>query len=258
MSEDLFELNRHLVLKLFSGESMNDKVTYTDFLKICTGLRIFPDLLSSREIRKLASSIHETTTNQDLIIKLSILQIERIFKLIAHSCFLETKLASDKYQLFFKHIKTPCYIRYGIDFLTCETPAHKKSYSIESKLQRKTSDNFFTRSIKNAFMAATPRVTGTYHSFRETDVTTKPSPRMPNFSYIEHTSKPSMSFNCMNIGKIKECFSKFKTSSESLSKPQRISALKVVKIRKNLEKKRKALRKHFNLWKDIFLYYNLN
>jgi hypothetical protein len=107
---DLVDINRLQFQKIFEAHQQKGSLTYTDSLKICSSLKIFPDLLTSQEIRKTFLTL---SSNENGVEKLNFLQFESFMKILAKLAFKHCKNTSSDYGLLITHIKDYSQKRYG-------------------------------------------------------------------------------------------------------------------------------------------------
>ncbi|OMJ78977.1 hypothetical protein SteCoe_21104 [Stentor coeruleus] len=107
---DLVDINRLQFQKIFEAHQQKGSLTYTDSLKICSSLKIFPDLLASQEIRKTFLTISNNESGVEI---LNFLQFESFMKILAKLAFKHCKKISDDYGLLITHIKEYSQKRYG-------------------------------------------------------------------------------------------------------------------------------------------------
>ncbi|OMJ90234.1 hypothetical protein SteCoe_7435 [Stentor coeruleus] len=107
---DLVDINRLQFQKIFDVHQQKGSIAYTDSLKICSSLKIFPDLLTSQEIRKTFLTL---STNESSVEKLNFLQFESFIKILAKLAFKQCKQTSNDYGLLITHIKEYSQKRYG-------------------------------------------------------------------------------------------------------------------------------------------------
>ncbi|CAG9314265.1 unnamed protein product [Blepharisma stoltei] len=113
----LIDTNRGSLRSIFSKHSTshdNPVITYNELFKFCTAVRIFPDLLSSFEIKRLVMKSSNSHGNSDKRIELSYLQFEKLLKSIANHCFTSGS-DGEKLKLLFAHIKNSCKLNYHVD-----------------------------------------------------------------------------------------------------------------------------------------------
>ena len=124
MSE-LFELNRSQFLKIFETHQFKGLVSFTDMLKICSSLKIFPDLLDSQDIQKIFSSVSGGSSH-----KMTYLEFESFLKTIAFKLFGRPADSVDYLEIFLVHIKNFVLKSYGTHIKTCKK---RRSESIREK-----------------------------------------------------------------------------------------------------------------------------
>ncbi|CAG9310307.1 unnamed protein product [Blepharisma stoltei] len=128
---DLFELNRPQLQKIFDAHQNEGTLSFTDILKLCSSARIFPDLLTSQNLRKLAAHASKTPGSEPSS-KLTFPQFEKLLKIIAQQCFHTCKGTSDQYRQILNHMKNSCFIRYKVE-LDVNSPEKKTSKSVNER-----------------------------------------------------------------------------------------------------------------------------
>jgi len=89
---NLVDTNRLEFHKIFEAHQQKNTITYTDALKICSTLKIFPDLLTSQEVRKIFVTL---TSNESAAEKMTFLQFESFIKILAKQAFRMNKKRSE-------------------------------------------------------------------------------------------------------------------------------------------------------------------
>lgn len=123
---NLVDTNRLEFHKIFEAHQQKNTITFTDALKICTTLKIFPDLLTSQEIRKIFVTL---TSNESAAEKMTFLQFESFIKIIGKQAFRMNKKRSEDCGCLIKYIKEQASQRYG----TCLEVSKQKSASKPAK-----------------------------------------------------------------------------------------------------------------------------
>ena len=77
----------------------------TEFTKFCKNSRVFPDLLTILELKRICLKV----ANAGM---LSYSNFEQILKEIAENAFTEAISLADKLRIFFMHIRNPCKLNY--------------------------------------------------------------------------------------------------------------------------------------------------
>lgn len=138
---DFFDINRIQLQKIFDAHQIDGSLTFTDILKICSSARIFPDLLTSQNLRKIAGHASKMPGSENNS-KLNYPQFEKLLKTAAQQCFHSTKGHNDQYRQLLNHMKNSCHIRYKID-LDVSLIEKKTSKSVtERKIPGLQLDNF--------------------------------------------------------------------------------------------------------------------
>ena len=131
MSE-LFAENRNQFLKIFETHQFKGLISFTDILKICSSLKIFPDLLDSQGIQKAFASVSNGNFQ-----KISYLEFEKFLQLVALKIFRATD-ENDFIEIFLAHIKKFALKSYGVDVKTLlrirrsQTKKYKKVFNLNT------------------------------------------------------------------------------------------------------------------------------
>ena len=107
---NLIDTNRLHFQKIFEVHQQKGTLSYTDALKICSSLKIFPDLLTSQEIRKIFLTLSFSDNGFD---RLTFLQFESFIKICGKQAFKHSKKKSDDYESLISYIKETSQRRYG-------------------------------------------------------------------------------------------------------------------------------------------------
>ncbi|OMJ82156.1 hypothetical protein SteCoe_17233 [Stentor coeruleus] len=110
---NLVDINRGQFQKIFDAHQQKDSLAYTDCFKICTSVKILPDLLTSQEIRKIFLSL---SCNENGVERMNFFQFESFMKIIAKQAFSHCKNTTNYYGLLITHIKDNSEKRYGTVF----------------------------------------------------------------------------------------------------------------------------------------------
>jgi len=119
----ILDRNRAGLKSIFSHHcSPEDQLPYSEALKCCTALRIYPvlptqDLLSSLELKRLFYKAADHFTVENPRVELSYLQFERLLKLIGAHCFAGELTTAQRLQLLFAHVQTLCQMHYKVTLL---------------------------------------------------------------------------------------------------------------------------------------------
>jgi hypothetical protein len=132
----LFELNRSLFLKIFETHQSKGLVSFTDILKICSSLKIFPDLLDSQEIQKIFSSVSSGN-----FYKITYLEFETFLKLIAYKLFAISPNSQDYTEIFLSHIKNYALKSYRTEIKTFNKKKISLKYAKPKKILSMSSNN---------------------------------------------------------------------------------------------------------------------
>jgi hypothetical protein len=152
---NLVDINRLQFQKIFEAHQQKSTLSYTDALKICSSLKIFPDLLSSQEIRKIFITLSSSESGAE---RMSFLQFESFLKIIAKQAFNHAKQKSDDYGNLIMHIKETSQKRYGTS-LECSL---QKGRSLSKTMTNRSSKATVSTPkglVKNSFFQKTSEKT---------------------------------------------------------------------------------------------------
>lgn len=108
---NLVDLNRLQFQKIFEVHQQKGTLSYTDALKICSSLKIFPDLLTSQEIRKIFLTLSFSDNGFE---RMTFLQFESFLKICSKQAFKHSlKKKSDDYEPLINFIRETSQKRYG-------------------------------------------------------------------------------------------------------------------------------------------------
>lgn len=124
MSE-LINTNRSSLLKIFETHQSRGLISFTDVLKICSSLKVFPDLLDSQGIQKMFSGISNGNIQQ-----ISYLEFENFLQVVAFKIFGDS---SDFIGIFLAHIKNFAAKAYGVEIKTILRSQRCLTKSVKSK-----------------------------------------------------------------------------------------------------------------------------
>ena len=285
MSQDLFEINRSNLKKIFESHQIRGTILFTDILKICTATRIFPNLLTSKDLRKLIIQVTAVASGDELSAKLTFEEMEEFLKEVAQHSYPARRGIFDQYRMLFLHMRNPCYLRYNI-ILDTEEKAKKKPEI--SKVSVKTTHGVYFRPSSeksllsvspyhsriierkmNAFNAlVSPKANNTLgFSLRlqedsSRDSSAQPSPKIiysdraqENYDLLRSTLNRSKE-NISIIPQIADTFNSFKERTQEIFKRDKkrigIKDLKIlISTRQNEVEKQIKQRLCFNLWKNF-------
>ena len=109
----LFAINRSHFLKIFETHQFKGLISFTDILKICSSLKIFPDLLDSQDIQKIFSLVSSGNFQ-----KITYLEFEGFLRQTASRLFGSSGESDDSIEIFLAHIKSFALKSYGVDIKT--------------------------------------------------------------------------------------------------------------------------------------------
>ena len=141
---NLVDTNRLQFQKIFEAHQQKASLSYTDALKICSTLNLFPDLLSSQEIRKIFLTLSFSNNGSE---RMTFLQFESFLKIIAKQAFRHQKKNSNDYETLISYIKDKSFQRYGtnLDLAT-------KGRSLTKTIRNNSKKNMSTpKNIQKSF-----------------------------------------------------------------------------------------------------------
>ena len=147
---NLVDINRLEFKKIFEAHQHKHTLSYTDSLKICTSLKIFPDLLTSQEIRKIFVTLASAESGE----KMTYLQFESFIKIIAKQVFNQGgKKLNDDCGRLISHIKDHSSSRYKTNLESKKTSSNKPVKRMKSS---KASISTPKNAQKNSFFMNKP------------------------------------------------------------------------------------------------------
>ena len=143
MEEDpLLEMNRQALKDIYI-KTLTEKesrfMSYKQFFKFCCTLKLYPDLISSLDLKKILGLVLKKKISEDKPPEISYQQFEKLLTSIAEHCF----PVGDSFKLLITHIKSLCQVLY-----------HVKLYAICRNIQVKEIPN---RSKGNLKLITTAR-----------------------------------------------------------------------------------------------------
>ena len=286
MSQDLFEINRTSLKKIFETHQIRGTILFTDILKICTATRIFPNLLTSKDLRKLIIQVTHVASGDELSARLSFEEMEEFLRGVALHSYPARRGAHDQYRMLFLHMRNPCYLRYNL-ILDSEEKSAKRSKPENSKVSVKTTHGvYFRPSSEKSLLSVSPyrsRAANTklasfnsivspknYNSLgfslrlqeeSSRDSSAQPSPRVlytdrpqENYDLLRNTLNRSKE-NITVVPQITETFNNFKERTLGIFKREKKISGKdvmiVIGLRQRETDKQVKMRVFFNLWRNF-------
>ena len=120
----LFEINKTPLKRIFSFHEKDGNLKFTDLLKLCSLMRVFPDLLSAPDLHKILAEVAKDPEACSVSQNLNFAMFENFLRSVAMKSF-PNKTNSEQETLLFTHLKIACGLRYSVDFET--VLAKKKS-----------------------------------------------------------------------------------------------------------------------------------
>lgn len=281
MSQDLFEINRNNLKKIFEAHQNRGTILFTDILKICTATRIFPNLLTSKDLRKLIIQVTNVASGDELSAKLSYEEMEEFLRGVAKHSYPSRRGMLEQFHMLFLHMRNPCYLRYNI-MLEIEDKSKKQPEAI--KPQTKPSLGLFFRpssehnllscspyrsrmvqkKTSNLNALISPKINNTFgfslklHDESSRDSSAQPSPKA---RHSERTSKGPENTKIIDetgqkedvVSQIAEIFNNFKDKTQAVLGGNRGVTKKDLGIlmdtRRRQTEKQMKLKLCFSLWK---------
>ncbi|OMJ93935.1 hypothetical protein SteCoe_2988 [Stentor coeruleus] len=280
MSQDLFEINRSNLKKIFEAHQIRGAILFTDILKISTATRIFPNLLTSKDLRKLIIQVTSISSGDELSARLSYEEMEEFLKGVAQHSYPSRRGVLEQYRMLFLHMRNPCYLRYNI---ILETEDKQKRHPDTTKAQSRSKAGVFfkpssesnlissspyrprmiQKTISNLNALISPKVNNTFgfslrlHDDSSRDSSAQPSPKILNTERIPESADNNIGFIGKNkednvLSNITDVFNKFKDKTlEILNRrvvPENYIKILLETRRKQTDKQIKVMI-YFNLWK---------
>eukprot|EP00357_Protocruzia_adherens_P000534 CAMPEP_0114984048 /NCGR_PEP_ID=MMETSP0216-20121206/7053_1 /TAXON_ID=223996 /ORGANISM="Protocruzia adherens, Strain Boccale" /LENGTH=1008 /DNA_ID=CAMNT_0002346127 /DNA_START=389 /DNA_END=3415 /DNA_ORIENTATION=- len=121
----LFENNRVNLRKIFAKHhTVKDRIAFAEFCKFCKNAKIFPELVSMFELRRIVTKlVADGTTDNPAVrsgkvnannVLMNYLQFETALKMVANSTFTASIPLVDKVRMFFMQIRNPCKAVYQV------------------------------------------------------------------------------------------------------------------------------------------------
>ena len=148
---NLVDINRLEFKKIFEAHQHKNTLSFSDSLKICSSLKIFPDLLTSQEIKKIFVTLASAESGE----KMTYLQFESFIKIIAKQVFPQgVKKRNDDCSRLISHIKENSSNKYGANLeITKKTSSNKPVKRMKSS---KASISTPKNAQKNSFFMNKP------------------------------------------------------------------------------------------------------
>ena len=212
----LIDCNRASLKKIFQkhlSEPESQYISYNQFFKFCCKIKLYPELISSTELKRIASSILKKTITEDKPIEIYYLSFEKILKHIAEHCF----PSKNSIKHLISHIRSFCQIYYNT-LLTTVAPIHplyesQSTRNINAKplsISRITNSSYQKRKVLNnsttqknlnkAEVLISPREKTIMRIIQETNT--------PRLKVINIKSKLNESKKILKMNKILKSFQK--------------------------------------------------
>jgi hypothetical protein len=109
---ELFDINRTSFVKIFETHQFKGLISFSDVLKICNTLKLFPELLDAQDVQKALANFVTGSAQ-----KITFLEFEEFLKRAAVVVFGNTG-KSDCLEVFLAHIKSFALKAYGVEVRT--------------------------------------------------------------------------------------------------------------------------------------------
>ena len=283
MSSDLFDQNRGNLKRIFEAHQLRGCILFTDILKICTATRIFPNLLTSKDLRKLIIQVTNISSGDELSAKLSYEEMELFLKAVAEHSYPSRRGLNEQYRMLFMHMRNPCYLRYNLILETEESSKSSKKSMESSRVSVKTTHGVLFKPFNEksclssspnrskVFSAKTssinalisPKVSNNFGvslklpEDSSRDSSAQPSPKLIMTERLMESSdtfKASLnrSKDTLDLKALSELISGFKEKTQEIFKSNKCLAAGVRRmdgIRRREVEKRGKVKLAFNLWK---------
>lgn len=137
------ELDPLHLQKIFEVYQLKDYLSYTDSLRICASLKVFPDLLTSQEIRKIFVSLASGGSE-----KMTYAQFEVFLKVISKQVFRHCKKKSEDCSRLISYIKAATSKQFSIN------PAAISSKTFQNPCSTQRSSNVCVSTPRNTLKTA--------------------------------------------------------------------------------------------------------
>ena len=278
MAVNVFDYNQNKLKAIFDAHATDSLMNFTEVFKFCSSARIFPDLLTSQDLRSLIARCSNFNSS-DLSTKLSFSQFISFLKVASYKCFPE-RTSQDSHKLLMTHMKNSCHIRYGVDLdpnekknlrpkLRLNTTGVKTKTGINFKpvsARHSTSSRFqfsnskvslINKKVQKLYAMVSPRVNqGNFSRFADSlsniDFS---SPRPPvserSREPLTSTSKLLSLERDHKVQKIKKLFKKFKDNNQSITAKgtdKRKCLEKILGVAQSYLQKRQLVKNSFQIW----------
>ena len=116
-SDYLLDYNRLHLRKIFQLHAQVQNpptISYPEIVKLCSNLRIFPDLLTSVELKRIVIKVTSKHFTFDSKVNLTYLQFEKFLRAVSEYCFTSNNSEFDRLKLLFIHIRSSCQLHYNV------------------------------------------------------------------------------------------------------------------------------------------------
>lgn len=222
----LIDHNRWVFKEIFCkhlSENEGKYIQYSQLVKFCAKVKLYPDIISSIDIKRICSIILGKVITEEKAIQLHYLHFEKVLKVISEQYF-------PSYKHLISYIKPPCQTVYLVNLLTIpplSTNAHTVS-PYKKNLQTPVSLKYHNVSVRNMKLlnnSNSQKLTTVNDRFAiEQNINIKNSTSTTNTSKIRSPRLKIISIqdklqNKSLISKVFLSFSKLKSSLKSSTYP---------------------------------------
>lgn len=233
----LFESNRSNFLKIFETHQFKGLISFTDVLKICSSLQIFPDLIDSQEIQKIFASVSSGN-----FFKITFLEFESFIKSVAVKIFANAGDFADSFELFLAHIKSPAFKAYGTEVKALLGKRRSLSKALKSSKQ------LSLNSVKNKSAAKIPETTRNLSKKQFLDLVN------PGISKFKKKKLRKIKEDLMGAsvrGRVKKLIEEFRNQDLGQKIVGRKKIADCLELKKVYEDRKILVRLYFVMWKLV-------
>jgi len=158
--DQLLEINRPRLKKIFISHSCADKMSYQEFFKFCKRATIIPELSSIMEVKQIYSKFtiaHKLLSKPETTPILSFPNFEELLQQIAQSSIKTCETLQGKLEAFINHIRGPIKKNYKLNLLAKRQILSDKKNEIE---EEKNSDSQIAGQQENEMVSGKNSIPG--------------------------------------------------------------------------------------------------
>jgi hypothetical protein len=197
--ESLLEINKSYFRDIFFkriAEKESKTISKKQFFKFVCNLKIYPDLLSASDLKKLFKFVLRTERGEK-ISEISYSKFEKMLKTIAQFCF----PSGDSLKLLITHVKSMCYLHYQTNLIN--KVSRELKLTSNHRFLQKNREKSSQKQMLNKSASQKLSLSGLMSPRNRTQlIKNKVKPQSPSIELINSSKKPS----------------KFETLSKILSK----------------------------------------